>query len=165
MSEGEVAGADPLGPIEEEFVTDPAVFRRGFWLLLALAGLLIALGFIFTNYDFELWAFGAFAAIMAIVVRVVGGRMVAGRLTLHLRGLRYAEGDAETALRWDEIDRTKIVRIPVRMQGLVTVDYNYEFTVYGLGGRTIHLRRAFLDQIPGGRVKQLVKRFEEYEGD
>jgi hypothetical protein len=159
------ASAEPLGPIEDEFVTDPAVFRRAFWLLLALAGMLVALGFLFANYDIELWAFGGFAAITAIVVRVTGGRMVAGRLTLHPHGVRYNEADTGTAIRWDEIDRVKIVRIPIKMEGLVTVDYNYEITVYGPGGRTIRLRRAFLDQIPGGRVKGLVKRFGAYEAD
>jgi hypothetical protein len=155
------ATADPLGPVEDEFVTDPGVFRRAFWFLVALAGLLIALGFLLAN-DIELWAFGGFAAILAIVVRVIGDRMVAGRLTLHPHGLRYFEGDVETAICWDEIDQAKIVRIPIKMEGLVTVDYNYEITVYGPGGRTIYLRRAFLDQVPGGRVKELVKRFEEY---
>jgi hypothetical protein len=67
------------------------------------------------------------------------------------------------AIRWEQIQRAQIVRIPIKMEGLVTVDYNYEITVFGSGGRVIELSRAFLDQVPGGRVKELVRRFEQYE--
>jgi hypothetical protein len=155
--------ADPLGPVEEEYATDPRVFRRAWWLLLGLGALLIGLGFAIRDYDIELWLFGGFAVIMAIVVRVIGSRMVAGRLTLHPQGMRYVEGESEMAIQWDQIQRAQITRIPIKMEGLVTVDYNYEITVYGSGGRVIELRRAYLDQVPGGRVKELVKRFERYE--
>jgi len=155
--------ADPLGPVEEEFVTDPGIYRRVFWLLLGLGALLVGLGLVFHDYDIELWLFGGFAVIMSVVVRVIGSRMVAGRLTLHERGLRYIEGESEMAIRWEQIQRAQIVRIPIKMEGLVTVDYNYEITVFGSGGRVIELSRAFLDQVPGGRVKELVRRFEQYE--
>jgi hypothetical protein len=154
---------DPLGPVEEEYATDPVVFRRAFWLLLALGGLLVGLGFAIREYDIELWAFGGFAVIMAIAVRIIGRRLVAGRLTLHPHGLRYVEGESEMEIRWDEIRQARIVRIPLKMEGLVTVDYNYEITVHGSAGKVIHLGRPFLDQVPGGRVKELVKRFEPYE--
>ena len=114
----------------------------------------------FHDYDIELWLFGGFAVIMSVVVRVIGSRMVAGRLTLHERGLRFVEGESEMAIRWEQMQRAQIVRIPIKMEGLVTVDYNYEI---GSGGRVIELSRAFLDQVPGGRVKELVRRFEQYE--
>ena len=155
--------ADPLGPVEEGFVTDPRIYRRVFWLLLGLGALLVGLGLVLRDYDIELWLFGGFAVFMAAVVRIIGSRMVAGRLTLHPHGLRYVEGESEMALRWEQIQRAQIVRIPSKMEGLVTVDYNYEITVFGSGGRVIELGRAFLDQVPGGRVKDLVKRFEQYE--
>jgi Family of unknown function (DUF6585) len=156
-------GADSLGPVEEEYVTDPVVFRRAFWLLLGLGAVLVGLGFVIRDYDIELWLFGGFAVVMGVVVWVIGSRMIAGRLTLHPHGLRYVEGEAEMAIRWDQVQRVQITRIPIKMEGLVTVDYNYEITVLGSGGRVVELRRAFLDQVPGGRVKELVKQFERYE--
>jgi len=162
-TEHDASTADPLGPVEEEFATDPVVYRRAFWLLLGLGALMVGLGFVIRGYDIELWLFGGFAVIMAVVVRVNGSRMVRGRLTLHPHGLRYVEEESEMAIRWDQVQRAHITRIPIKMEGLVTVDFTYEITVVGSGGRAIELRRAFLDQIPGGRVKELVKRFEQYE--
>src|SRR5437588_5650681 len=91
---------------------------------------------------------GLFLLLLSPVLVAVNAFNFRRSLQVREHGLRFVEAGAEREFTWDEIADVAVKCTRVKQMGVVTLRTEWDITIHGHDGRSIHLSPLFLQHVP-----------------